>query len=231
MAFEGVPNETRKAFVNGTTTFERVLPGPDRMYPDTDSAPIPISEKLIERIKTGLPEPVDVRMKQLRDWKVPDDAHAFILKSNLVPLLEELIESVGLDPGFAGTLLGHTYKHISGKDHSLSTDQLDGFVATVKELLARKMHYNILTELLPMWLGDRSLSLDTLLRKVGYENTTAAAVTGQIEKLNPEFKRNKRTHDPNARAHWIMGRVRRLALGNMPLSRMWRTVKEVVGDE
>jgi glutamyl-tRNA(Gln) amidotransferase subunit E len=33
MAFAGVPNETRKSFPDGTTIFERVLPGPDRMYP------------------------------------------------------------------------------------------------------------------------------------------------------------------------------------------------------
>jgi glutamyl-tRNA(Gln) amidotransferase subunit E len=44
MAFIGVPNETRKSLENGTTMFERVLPGADRMYPDTDSAPISISE-------------------------------------------------------------------------------------------------------------------------------------------------------------------------------------------
>ncbi|MDZ4122171.1 MAG: Glu-tRNA(Gln) amidotransferase subunit GatE, partial [Candidatus Cloacimonadaceae bacterium] len=36
MAFEGVPNETRKSFPDGTSIFERVLPGADRMYPDTD---------------------------------------------------------------------------------------------------------------------------------------------------------------------------------------------------
>ncbi|HDQ15982.1 MAG TPA: Glu-tRNA(Gln) amidotransferase subunit GatE, partial [Bacteroidetes bacterium] len=41
MAFEGVPEETRKSFEDGTTIFERVLPGANRMYPDTDSAPIP----------------------------------------------------------------------------------------------------------------------------------------------------------------------------------------------
>ena len=35
MAFAGVPPETRKSFENGTTIFERVLPGADRMYPDT----------------------------------------------------------------------------------------------------------------------------------------------------------------------------------------------------
>ena len=36
-AIEGIPHETRQAFDDGSTDFERILPGPDRMYPDTDS--------------------------------------------------------------------------------------------------------------------------------------------------------------------------------------------------
>lgn len=51
MAFCGVPNETRKSFEDGTTIFERVLPGADRMYPDTDSTPIPLNETHIENLK------------------------------------------------------------------------------------------------------------------------------------------------------------------------------------
>jgi len=45
LAFVGVPNETRKGLADGTTVFERVLPGPDRMYPDTDSSPIPMRKR------------------------------------------------------------------------------------------------------------------------------------------------------------------------------------------
>lgn len=40
-ATRDVPNETRQALVGGYTSFERILPGPDRMYPDTDSPPHP----------------------------------------------------------------------------------------------------------------------------------------------------------------------------------------------
>ncbi|HCV41854.1 MAG TPA: Glu-tRNA(Gln) amidotransferase GatDE subunit E, partial [Bacteroidetes bacterium] len=32
----GIPSETRQALRDGTNGFERILPGPDRMYPDTD---------------------------------------------------------------------------------------------------------------------------------------------------------------------------------------------------
>ncbi|HEX9631873.1 MAG TPA: Glu-tRNA(Gln) amidotransferase subunit GatE [Gemmatimonadales bacterium] len=55
-ALAGVPAETRQANHDGTTGFERILPGADRMYPDTDTPPIPIPDATIERIRVSLPE-------------------------------------------------------------------------------------------------------------------------------------------------------------------------------
>ena len=66
MAFEGIPNETRKSFEDGTTIFERVLPGADRMYPDTDTPPRPLEEEQIDSIRKQLPTDVIDRYAQLK---------------------------------------------------------------------------------------------------------------------------------------------------------------------
>jgi glutamyl-tRNA(Gln) amidotransferase subunit E len=55
-ALAGVPAETRQAHRDGTTGFERILPGADRMYPDTDTPPIPVGDATIDRIRVSLPE-------------------------------------------------------------------------------------------------------------------------------------------------------------------------------
>jgi len=55
-AIVGIPAETRQAHPDGTTGFERILPGPDRMYPDTDTPPLPIADGLVTRIQGSLPE-------------------------------------------------------------------------------------------------------------------------------------------------------------------------------
>jgi glutamyl-tRNA(Gln) amidotransferase subunit E len=55
-ALEGVPSETRQAFPDGTTVFERILPGPDRMYPDTDTPPLPIPDSTVAEVRAGMPE-------------------------------------------------------------------------------------------------------------------------------------------------------------------------------
>ena len=114
LAFQGVPNETRKSLPNGTTIFERVLPGADRMYPDTDSAPISITHERIEKIREKLPVAVNLRQEQLRKWGVPEDANIYLLKRNLVPLIEKIEKELDVEPKFVATLLAHRLKYLEG---------------------------------------------------------------------------------------------------------------------
>ena len=65
-ATRGVPAETRQAHRDGTTGFERILPGADRMYPDTDTPPVPIPDALIERVRASLPQPPWARVERYR---------------------------------------------------------------------------------------------------------------------------------------------------------------------
>ncbi|UCD17283.1 MAG: Glu-tRNA(Gln) amidotransferase subunit GatE [Candidatus Zixiibacteriota bacterium] len=55
---DGVINETRQDLKDGTTDFERILPGPDRMYPDTDHPPVRITENRVEKNRVLLSEPL-----------------------------------------------------------------------------------------------------------------------------------------------------------------------------
>ncbi|MGC9331888.1 MAG: hypothetical protein ACP5DZ_08445, partial [Bacteroidales bacterium] len=114
MAFDGVPNETRKSFENGTTMFERVLPGADRMYPDTDSAPIPLESEYIENLRQNLPVDVSDRIKQFRKWHIPEDTFHYILKRNLSELIDNIVNNLGYKASFVGTFLGHYLKYIEG---------------------------------------------------------------------------------------------------------------------
>ncbi len=115
MAFDGVPNETRKSLPDGTTIFERVLPGADRMYPDTDSAPIPLKDEEIERMRAHIPEDIVDRYHQLKKWGVPEDTYTYIFSKNLFPLIQSIVSDLGVDPVFCATFFGHKLKHIEGQ--------------------------------------------------------------------------------------------------------------------
>jgi len=66
-ALEGVPHETRMPLPHGNTDFERILPGPNRMYPDTDLPPIALSKDEIQSIQKELPDPPWQREELLED--------------------------------------------------------------------------------------------------------------------------------------------------------------------
>jgi len=50
-AFDGVPQETRRALANGNNEFLRVIHGKERLYPDTDTPPLPYPPEKYESIK------------------------------------------------------------------------------------------------------------------------------------------------------------------------------------
>ena len=54
-AIIGIPSETRQAFPSGINDFERILPGANRMYPDTDLPPHAITKERVEKLRQHLP--------------------------------------------------------------------------------------------------------------------------------------------------------------------------------
>jgi glutamyl-tRNA(Gln) amidotransferase subunit E len=72
-ATRGIPSETRQPLKNGSTDFERILPGPDRMYPDTDHPPLPLSNERISAIGKTIPEQPWLREKRYAAMKLPPD--------------------------------------------------------------------------------------------------------------------------------------------------------------
>ena len=69
----GVPEETRQALPDDTTGFERVLPGPSRMYPDTDLPPVVLGAQRLQRLAADLPPPPWERLARLQRDGVGED--------------------------------------------------------------------------------------------------------------------------------------------------------------
>jgi len=97
----GIPSETRQAFSDGTNGFERILPGPDRMYPDTDLPPKIIADERIERIRSEIPEPVWEREKWYRELNVPADVVEELSVSKYAELFKYVVNEWKINPVLA----------------------------------------------------------------------------------------------------------------------------------
>lgn len=224
MAFEGVPNESRKSFMDGTTIFERVLPGADRMYPDTDSPPIPIEDKDIKKFNADLPIEIHKRYTELKKWNIPEDTYNYILRNNLCPLLEKIIEDLSMDPTFVGTLFGHTLKHIEGQRESSSDFAYEKIYNLLSFLDKNALDFAISKRMIPLIFMHPEKDFDSILKILEYKKTNQQNILSQISDLNKKFNQIHLSKNTNARTDWIMGKLRPWALGNMDL----KTLREIV---
>ena len=141
-AVEGVPSETRQALRDGTNGFERILPGADRMYPDTDLPPLALTPERIERMRTRLPEPPWERADRYTKYKLPQDMLDVLVVSRRAPLFDRLVEKLGIGPVLAGAFLSQhaTALRREGLDLDLLSDELVAavFKAHAQGRLARE---------------------------------------------------------------------------------------------
>ncbi len=105
-ALIGVPSETRQARADGATNFERILPGPNRMYPDTDLPPIAITDERVARIEDTMgPLP--------REWEAccrERGLHLELIipleRSGHRDLFERVVTELNVPPKLAAVVLG-----------------------------------------------------------------------------------------------------------------------------
>ncbi|MCF7794540.1 MAG: Glu-tRNA(Gln) amidotransferase subunit GatE [Candidatus Cloacimonetes bacterium] len=226
MAFEGVPNETRKALSDGTTIFERVLPGADRMYPDTDSAPIPIEDEYIETLRKRLPNSLEFRFKKLKKWKIPEDCHTYILRNNLMELMEMIINELKIDPKFLGTLLGHKLKHIEGQYESAIPFKYKKLYKLINYVQQKNLTLDILPKMLEVIYQQPRIEMDSILNLIKFEKHSKQDILKNLKSLRTMFKSICKTKNPDAEQKWIMGNLRTIALGNLSLKELHKIVVE-----
>ncbi len=231
LAWDGVPNETRKALSDGTTIFERVLPGPDRMYPDTDSAPIPIEEELIGTVRERMPLSVQHRIEQLRQWTIPEDTYSYLLKRNLVWIIEKIIADFDLPPRFVGTFFGHHLRHIETRLSPSADFNYYTIYGLFKFIHGHGLDKETARVMLPELYVHPHMVFDSVLTASGYRKYTPEAILAYLPNLRQKYSEIKTSKRPEAECDWIMGRLRPIAIGNMPLAELRRQVEKGMGHE
>jgi len=189
-ATAGVPNETRQALDDGTTGFERILPGADRMYPDTDLPPIGLSDERVDGIRAGLPLRPWERFERMRDLGVGEDLAERMGRHPAWDLFAAMLDEFGDQEGFDAAALV-----------SLLLDRSCPRPASLKaagpwwqDALRRRLAGEIIDE--GIWSGDEEpIELDD---EAAARKTFDAALT-EVPSDGPI--------DAPRREHFVMGQV------------------------
>ena len=209
-AVEGIPQETRQALDDGTNGFERILPGADRMYPDTDLPPIRLDDDRVEGIRSSL---------KPRPWERRDTALAMGVGADLA-------ERLGRHR--AWDLFLHLATRLKDSNevltpHRLASMLLDRSAPRPASLGAagpwweKALDRILAGEILPeaIWNSDE----DLLPRMPEQEarRIFAEAVAG---------KAGNEPADPAKREHFLMGAVMPRLRGRFPGNKVREWVKE-----
>jgi len=224
MAFEGIPNETRKSFKNGTTIFERVLPGADRMYPDTDTAPLPLENDYIESLKEGLPTEIIDRYHKLKKWNIPEDTYTYIFSKNLFPILEKLVAKYKVDPVVAGTFLGHRLKYVEGHYKPADAFNYKSIYALFRYLNENKIEAELASSMLPILYEYPKMDFNSVLESINFKRIPKNEILTHIPFLKKKWEETGKNKSPENRCNWIMGQLRDEALGNISMKELYEAI-------
>jgi glutamyl-tRNA(Gln) amidotransferase subunit E len=228
MAFDGIPKETRKSFEDGSTIFERVLPGADRMYPDTDSAPIPLTNEQIEELRMNLPTEVIELYQQLKKWCVAESTYNYIFTNNYFPFIESISKNTDTDPKWVGNFIGHRLKWVEGhfeKGHGFDISIIEKMIHYLKK---NHLDIHIAYNMLPVIYQYPKMDFDSVLTSLKFKPLKEEEIIEKIGFLNDKFKTMCHIDTPENRINWIMGELQRIARGNMSLTELHKIVNQKI---
>jgi glutamyl-tRNA(Gln) amidotransferase subunit E len=225
MAFVGVPEETRKSFGDGSTIFERVLPGADRMYPDTDSAPIPLTSEYIETLRKKIPGDIVDRFHQLQQWNAPEDTYTYILSKNLFPMMEKIVTELHISPVYIASFLGHKLKFVEGHYKSMDRFDYQQIYDLFASINAKGLEVKIAEEMIVELYQHPKMDFDSILQSIKFKKLKREDIIGQIPFLKEKFKKVGRKQGAEFEHSWIMSQLHRSAKGNMSLNELSKLIK------
>jgi len=146
----GLEKETRGVNEDGTTRYNRPLPGEKRMYPETDVVPILVAKEYVEELKKNLPEPWFDKLAKLKSkYKMSDDLAKQIINSEYYEMFERIVEKTDVDANIVANTFISTVKDLERRE-GVRVDRLnEKHYIDVFEYVANK---KILKEAIPMVL-------------------------------------------------------------------------------
>lgn len=184
----GIPSETRQALADNTTDFERVLPGPDRMYPDTDSPPYELKDNQIERARKRVPVSPWIREERYRAEKLPEDVLYRLAISRFAPLYDRLVDESAISPMRAGELLTRMLVSLR-RDHvnvKVFTDE--HMEALLRAMGKGKVFREGLAIILTRWAETPEVALAEILEELRWKPATPAIIEETAIKCINEVK-------------------------------------------
>jgi len=226
-AADAIPNETRQAFPSGINGFERILPGPDRMYPDTDMPPVPLSEERIEQAKGRLPLPPWQRRAYYRKLGLPSEIIEDLVTDKRAPLFRQALETLPLQPVLAAVILSQTLKSLERKGFSTGRLRDEALLDLLRRFTDGEFAREGFPDILKLmstegWRPGESIAKLGFVKLSDEDVREIVQIVGRVERsLDPQ--------DPEKKWRYLMGVLMAELRGRAPGEKVASFLREVLG--
>ncbi|MBU4272078.1 MAG: Glu-tRNA(Gln) amidotransferase subunit GatE [Planctomycetes bacterium] len=229
-ATAGVPKETRQALVGGLTTFERILPGPDRMYPDTDSPPTRITQQRMEEIRSRLKPPPWERIERYMSWRVPEETAYYLIRRGGAEIVDAVVEKTGADGLLAGIVIGQQYKALQRSGVPVQRLGVSEWVQVFDLYTDGRIPREAIPAVASTMAQD-GLDAEGASAALGIALRQHEAWTQEADQLTFEGYRCKNNEDTDQkRVRFLTGRAVRMLKGKAPAAEVAEFIKTKLGE-
>ncbi len=228
-ALVGVPSETRQAHADGTTGFERILPGPERMYPDTDTPPWPVPDAMLARIDAELPRGPQQRERDYVEAGLSPRAARVLVDRELYALFDALAPSTVVGRRRLAAALEcrlMAWWRESGTRRMPAPERLRPLVEAVDRQQLRPEAYDAVFDAL---LREPDVSADPILARFGRGAEPKEAALERAVDVLPARAGRLRFSSAAAQLRWALGQVRSAVIGRVDPSEARERIIEALG--
>lgn len=175
----GIPNETRQDMKDGTTDFERILPGADRMYPDTDHPPVRITRERVEQNRATITEPLWDRQARWREAGLHEEQVKALSLSPLSTVFDRLAKNTNVNLKKAAYLCSAYYVGLRRDGLDLTNVDQDRLYDLYRQALSESWSHHRLKESL--------IALNDKIDPPAEQELDSGNLTDRITELKSEF--------------------------------------------
>jgi glutamyl-tRNA(Gln) amidotransferase subunit E len=182
-AIDGIPGETRDPLPDGRSRYSRPLPGRERMYPETDIPPIPVTADHLARLASRLPErPSALRERLAKETGLTGEVVLQLVSGGQSDLFEELVHRQH-SPTLVARLL---IQDVPAVPHPEGATGRDYPLALLDELLRGAEAGEFAKEGIPAVLLELSKGAPTValaVQRAGLSGFTAAQLEQLVDRV------------------------------------------------
>jgi glutamyl-tRNA(Gln) amidotransferase subunit E len=181
-ALNGVPREVRGPNQDGTSSYQRPMPGRARMYPETDHPPIIVSEDLIQNIDSNLPETPDEKLERFIKEGLGSELASQMIRSRKLQLFENLAKIHKLPTKYIASLLLSVDSELR-KEHGIkhpSTLTQSQFSQVFNMVEQGEIAKSAVVAVLANMIRDPAFSAAEVVSKIGVERANEEEVVAII---------------------------------------------------